>query len=182
MQIKYGTLTDYAYFIQKYESLVKQKNSFALARFIAENPENLRTLRDFQQKILKSGALDPANPATKNLVGSDLYETATQNGILFYPKDIKYIHNIIRNDNIYRILPKNNQLDILYGNNYMIEKLIVNYEYFLGNTNPPQSTRRAIICAVGDLVNLAAPEDVHKFHRQLNFDRPFIERWFEKIR
>lgn len=181
MEIKYGTLTDYAYFMQHYDRL-KKNNIVALAHFLAKNPGKLRIMYELKQNILSSGALDPADFRTKSLVGDDLYETATQNGILFYPKDIQYIHNIIHNDNIYRILPKNNQLDILYGNNYMIEKLVINYEYFLDHTNPPQSTRRALICAVSDLVNLAAPDDAQKFHKQLNFDRPFIERWFERIR
>lgn len=180
MQIKFGTLTDYTYFIQRYEFLVKQKNSFTLARFVAENPGKLRLLRDFQQKILKSGALDPANPNTKTLVGGDLYETATQNGILFYPNDVEYIHNTIHTDNIYRILPKNNGLS-LYNSTYIIEKIIVNYEYFLDKTNPPTSTKRALICAIADLMNFMTALNPD-FRKQLANDRPFIQRWFEKIR
>ena len=181
MHIQYGTLTEYTQFMQQYDFLVSQKKYTTLAYFLGQNPKKLHIMHGIRQKILRLGALDPADPHTRALIGNDLYEIPTQNGVLFYPKDVTYIHNVIHTDNIYRILPKNIYSSTI-DSRYMGEKLIVNYEYFLNKTNPPQSTKQALICIIANLVNIIAPDNPLKFHKKLDFDRIFIERWFEKLR
>ena len=181
MHIKYGTLIEYTQFMQQYDYLSNQKKYGALAYFLGQNPEKLWIMRDLRQQILQSGALDPADTNTQTLIGSDLYEASTQNGVLFYPPDVAYIHNVIHTDNIYRILPKNIYVSAM-NSRYIGEKLIVNYEYFLNKTNPPPATRQALICIIANLVNIIAPDGAARFYKQLNFNRIFIERWFEKLR
>lgn len=147
---------------------------------MAHNKPVAAPMRDLQRKIIASGALDPADPQTRDTIGADLYDIATRNGILFYPDDVKYIHNVVHTDNVYRILPPSTHLTPHFSD-YMVEKIIVNYEYFLDETTPPACTKRALICAIGELMDFMTATDP-KFKKQLANDRPFIQRWFEKIR
>ena len=180
MNIKYGTLTEYVYYLERYNDILKKRDRNAKARFLADNKHTMDTIRKLQRQILSSGALDPADPLTRTTIGEDLYLPATQNGILFYPHDAEYIHNTIHTDNVYRILPQNPYIAAQSGD-YMVKKMIVNYEYFLDKTNPPTCTKRALICVIGDLMNFMIATDPN-FRKQLAIDRPFIQRWFEKIR
>ena len=177
MNIKYGTLIDYEYVMTHYCAIP--------ASCVSANKhikQSIAAARKLQQQILAAGALDPANPQTRDIIGEDLYDIATHNGILFYPDAAKYIHNTIHTDNVYRILPKNPYVAALNPNgDYMVEKMIVNYEYFLDETNPPINTKRALICVIGDLIDFMTTPGKN-FRNQLAFDRPFIQRWFEKIR
>ena len=180
MNIKYGTLTEYVYYLEQYNDVLNRHNRDATMRFITDNKRIMNKMRKLQRQILSSGALDPADPHTCAIIGNDLYLPATQNGILFYPNDVKYIHNTIHTDNVYRILPQNPYFAAQSGD-YMVEKMIVNYEYFLDKTNPPTCTKRALICAIADLMEFMTATDPN-FRKQLAEDRPFIQRWFEKIR
>lgn len=180
MNIKYGTLTEYVYYQECYKDTLEKQDHNATMRFIAANKHIIKPMRKLQRQILSSGALDPADPQTSTTIGEDLYLPATQNGILFYPDDVKYIHNTIHTDNVYRILPKNPYFAV-QSSDYMVEKMIVNYEYFLDKTNPPSSTKRALICVIGSLIDFMTSINP-QFKKQLANDRYFIERWFEKVR
>ena len=126
MNIKYGTLTEYVYYLERYNDILKKRDRNAKARFLADNKHTMDTIRKLQRQILSSGALDPADPLTRTTIGEDLYLPATQNGILFYPHDAEYIHNTIHTDNVYRILPQNPYIAAQSGD-YMVKKMIVNY-------------------------------------------------------
>ena len=176
MRIRYGTLIEYNYRMQQYADLVEKHDQGAIAHFLSKNAKFI----ELQQEIKTSGALDPADPQTCDIIGEDLYYPATRNGILFYSNDTKYIHNTIQTDNVYKILPKNFYVAAQSGA-YILTKMIVNYEYFLDNTNPPPSTKYALIYAIGELTDYMTQLQPN-FHQQLSQDRHFIQRWFEKIR
>ena len=182
MKIRYGTLTDYTYCIKQHEHLVNQSDSDALNKFYAHvSPSKISNMYDLRRDILAAGALDPADPQTQKIIGPDLYEIPTQYGILFYPTDVQFINNVIRTDNIYRLLPQTPYFPVVCDD-YVSKKIILNYEYFLDNANPPKSTSMALTCIIGYAINIIAPDNPHNFRKQLNHDRIFIERWFDKVR
>ena len=163
MNIKYGTLSTYVYYMTNHEHNSRPGHIY-----------------EIQRKIRLHGALDPADPQTRDIIGPDLFDSATQNGILFYPSDAYFVHNTIHTDNVYKILPHDPCFAAIFED-YMVEKIIVNYEYFLNKTNPTPRVRRALICVIADAMNFKSATDPY-FVKQLSTDRPFIERWFEKIR
>jgi hypothetical protein len=182
MNMKFdSSLIGYYNWMNAYTDAQRFQNHKFLADLLS-NPD-IKYYIDLQKHIKTTGALDPANPALQRIINNDdLYYTAMSSGILFYPDDVEYIHNIILTDNIYRILP-NNMWKFSSSDEYcyISKKWIVNYEYFLDCTNPPTGARRAILCMIGRNIHEATQLNPH-FRKELFADRPFIERWFEKIR